>query len=224
VDRRRLPILAPNGARCLTGDAVRTGPNRYGDLLTPYVIHAVGPNYNDYTSYFDDDIKNSYYNTDDDPATGSQTATTEEKTWGFDDRGVDDGAGPAAVVSSRLDEGHELLRSAYQSSLDLALEVQCQQVAFSLLSAGVYRGPVPLRRVFEITAESIQEWAYRHLDDKSPAAPATRKSAASPEAAAAAAPSQQQSSRRPPMEVILCAYSPFECQTLVDACRSVFEA
>jgi O-acetyl-ADP-ribose deacetylase (regulator of RNase III) len=206
----------------LTGDAVRTGPNRYGDLLTPYVIHAVGPNYNDYTSYFDDDIKNSYYNTDDDPATDSQAVATEEEAWGFDDSVVDAGAGPAAGVSSRLDEGHELLRSAYQSSLDLALEVQCQQVAFSLLSAGVYRGPVPLRRVFEITAESIQEWAYRHLDDRSPAAPATRKSTAS--LAAAAAPSQQQSSRRPPMEVILCAYSPFECQTLVDACRSVFGA
>jgi O-acetyl-ADP-ribose deacetylase (regulator of RNase III) len=222
ADRRKLPIRSPDGVRCFTGDAVRTGPNRYGELLTPYVIHAVGPNYNDFTSYFDDD--NAYYNNDD-PAS-SHAPANEGKEWGFPDNDGDD-AGPDALISSRLDEGHELLRSAYQSSLDLALEAQCQQVAFSLLSAGVYRGPVPLHRVFEITAASIQEWAYRHLDDTSPAAPASRKSAAVTAAANANAPvasPSQQLSRRPPMEVILCAYSPAECQTLVEACRRVFEA
>mmetsp|Transcript_15055 Transcript_15055/g.32786 ORF Transcript_15055/g.32786 Transcript_15055/m.32786 type:complete len:277 (-) Transcript_15055:71-901(-) len=33
------------GIRCRTGDAVITGPGRYGTLGVPYVIHAVGPNY-----------------------------------------------------------------------------------------------------------------------------------------------------------------------------------
>lgn len=34
-----------NGVTCLTGDAVITGPDDYGDLGVNHVIHAVGPNY-----------------------------------------------------------------------------------------------------------------------------------------------------------------------------------
>ena len=75
ADRLRLPILNSDGAggggtcgngdddnnsgssgssgyggdiRCRTGDAVITGPGRYGTLGVPYVIHAVGPNYMSY--------------------------------------------------------------------------------------------------------------------------------------------------------------------------------
>ena len=46
-DRRALPSIRGHGreVRCKTGDAVITGPNQYGQLLTPFVIHAVGPNY-----------------------------------------------------------------------------------------------------------------------------------------------------------------------------------
>lgn len=46
-DRRALPSIRGHGreVRCRTGDAVITGPNQYGRLLTPFVIHAVGPNY-----------------------------------------------------------------------------------------------------------------------------------------------------------------------------------
>ena len=47
-DRLSLRVIGTrNGKdiRCKTGSAVVTGPNKYGDLLTPYVIHAVGPNY-----------------------------------------------------------------------------------------------------------------------------------------------------------------------------------
>lgn len=43
-DRINLPQLRP-GLRCHTGSAVLTGPNSYGSLNVPYVIHAVGPNY-----------------------------------------------------------------------------------------------------------------------------------------------------------------------------------
>lgn len=44
-DRMNLPQLQPGGVRCKTGSAVLTGPNSYGSLNVPYVIHAVGPNY-----------------------------------------------------------------------------------------------------------------------------------------------------------------------------------
>jgi len=39
-----------SGVRCPTGSAVATGPNAYGALEVPYVIHAVGPNYLNYSS------------------------------------------------------------------------------------------------------------------------------------------------------------------------------
>ena len=44
-DRLALPIVSPAGIRCPTGKAKITGPNQYGQLHVPYVIHAVGPNY-----------------------------------------------------------------------------------------------------------------------------------------------------------------------------------
>ena len=43
-DRKALPEVRP-GIRCPTGSAVITGPNSYGKLNTPYVIHAVGPDF-----------------------------------------------------------------------------------------------------------------------------------------------------------------------------------
>lgn len=46
-DRMNLPQLE-TGVRCRTGSAVLTGPNSYGSLRVPYVIHAVGPNYLQY--------------------------------------------------------------------------------------------------------------------------------------------------------------------------------
>ena len=47
-DRMALPIRM--GVRCFTGDAKLTGPGDYGTIQVPYVIHAVGPNYNDCSS------------------------------------------------------------------------------------------------------------------------------------------------------------------------------
>lgn len=35
--------------RCFTGSAVLTGPDEFGKIQVPYVIHAVGPNYNNYS-------------------------------------------------------------------------------------------------------------------------------------------------------------------------------
>eukprot|EP00814_Leptocylindrus_danicus_P004983 CAMPEP_0116026192 /NCGR_PEP_ID=MMETSP0321-20121206/13656_1 /TAXON_ID=163516 /ORGANISM="Leptocylindrus danicus var. danicus, Strain B650" /LENGTH=270 /DNA_ID=CAMNT_0003498847 /DNA_START=114 /DNA_END=926 /DNA_ORIENTATION=- len=49
-DRRNLPIEKNYGVgvRCPTGQAIMTGPNKYGCLKVKYVIHAVGPNYHMY--------------------------------------------------------------------------------------------------------------------------------------------------------------------------------
>jgi O-acetyl-ADP-ribose deacetylase len=53
-DRRKLPVLSWD-IRCYTGDAKRTGPGNYGSLRVPYVIHAVGPDYNSYDE--DNDVE-----------------------------------------------------------------------------------------------------------------------------------------------------------------------
>jgi O-acetyl-ADP-ribose deacetylase (regulator of RNase III) len=63
-DRMNLPQLEP-GIRCLTGSAVSTGPNSYGSLHVPFVIHAVGPNYMQYDTEEEmaqgDDLLSSAY-------------------------------------------------------------------------------------------------------------------------------------------------------------------
>lgn len=65
-DRQNLPEVGEpgSGIRCPTGKAVVTGPNSYGTLEVPYVIHAVGPNYLDYDSNelsLGDDLLTSAY-------------------------------------------------------------------------------------------------------------------------------------------------------------------
>lgn len=103
ADRRALPIVGP-GIRCKTGSAVPTGPNSYGKLRTSYVIHAVGPDYGQFTN---------------------------------------------------LNEGDELLSSAYASSLECAENAHIEAIAFSLLSAGVYRGPRSVKEVLKIGMDAI---------------------------------------------------------------------
>ncbi|KAL3911517.1 MAG: hypothetical protein SGILL_007250, partial [Bacillariaceae sp.] len=55
-DRKALPLVPGTmGVRCQTGDAVITGPEDYGDLRVPYVIHAVGPSYFQFEHTQDDE-------------------------------------------------------------------------------------------------------------------------------------------------------------------------
>eukprot|EP00526_Cylindrotheca_closterium_P011341 CAMPEP_0113651122 /NCGR_PEP_ID=MMETSP0017_2-20120614/27238_1 /TAXON_ID=2856 /ORGANISM="Cylindrotheca closterium" /LENGTH=490 /DNA_ID=CAMNT_0000563749 /DNA_START=57 /DNA_END=1529 /DNA_ORIENTATION=- /assembly_acc=CAM_ASM_000147 len=44
-DRYGLKVLPDGHTRCQTGKAVLTGPNNYGNLHVPFVIHTVGPVY-----------------------------------------------------------------------------------------------------------------------------------------------------------------------------------
>lgn len=48
------------GIKCHTGSAVITGPGDYGDLNVPYVIHAVGPDFNEYSTSNPQEIANGY--------------------------------------------------------------------------------------------------------------------------------------------------------------------
>lgn len=102
------------GIRCPTGSAVITGPNRYGSLAVPFVVHAVGPSY-----------------------------------FSFDN----------------FEEPDQLLRSAYIASLDRCQENGIADVAFSLLSAGIFRGNRKLGTVLQIGVEAIRDWAENGMFD-----------------------------------------------------------
>ena len=107
--RDRLALPCQNGdIRCPTGSAVITGPGNYGDLQVPFVLHAVGPNYNFYDNFQVPD---------------------------------------------------ELLRSAYTSSLDRCHENGITDVAFALLSAGVFRGRREVKDVLRIGVAAIRDWS-----------------------------------------------------------------
>ncbi|GAX19298.1 hypothetical protein FisN_4Lh126 [Fistulifera solaris] len=105
-DRRKLKLIK-KGIRCLTGDAVITGPNEYGKIQTPYVIHAVGPNY-----------------------------------WEHSDS----------------EAAHDLLKRAYQASLQLADDHGLTEIAFPLLSAGVFRASIPLSVILKNAVAGISGW------------------------------------------------------------------
>ncbi|KAL7470798.1 hypothetical protein ACHAXS_011055 [Conticribra weissflogii] len=64
--------------------------------------------------------------------------------------------GPNFMFMSRdLSQGDELLASAYTSSLDCGKEAKLEAIAFSLLSAGVFRGPKTLKDVLRIGVDAI---------------------------------------------------------------------
>ena len=56
---------------------------------------------------------------------------------------------------SEYDQADEMLQSAYRQSLMRAKEVQVEAVAFSLISAGVYKGQRSLEQVLQIALETI---------------------------------------------------------------------
>jgi len=58
-----------------------------------------------------------------------------------------------------------LLQSAYQTSLDLCQEYQITDVAFALLSSGVYRGRRNLKDILSIGIKAIQDWSHKKDND-----------------------------------------------------------
>ncbi|KAL3933743.1 MAG: hypothetical protein SGBAC_010262 [Bacillariaceae sp.] len=128
-DRRALPLQPnPSGGphvRCPTGTAVATGPGDYGSLHVPYVIHAVGPIYNQWNMF----------------STGGDGEEVETDPFA---------------------ESNALLQSAYTSSLEVAKENDISEVAFSLLSAGVFRGQQTLEEVLSIAIRGIQDFVQKN--------------------------------------------------------------
>ena len=140
--RRRSSSDSASGAveiRCPTGDAVITGPNNYGSLKVPYVIHAVGPIY----FQFPDNNNN---NNNDDDSSGDENNNNE----------INDNNNSNSNEFSVPDS---LLRSAYQNSLRRCnTENNITDVGFSLLSAGIFRGNRSQEDVLRIGIIAIRDY------------------------------------------------------------------
>ena len=63
------------------------------------------------------------------------------------------------------DEADKLLKSAYMTSLSVAAENRIEEIAFSLLSAGIFRGYCTLSQVLGLGVESILSWAKSKPED-----------------------------------------------------------
>ena len=63
-----------------------------------------------------------------------------------------------------LARGDALLRSAYVSSMARAKEEKCKTVAFSLLSAGIFRGRQSLDTILAISVGAVADGAYEGLE------------------------------------------------------------
>ena len=69
----------------------------------------------------------------------------------------------AQWVQRVASNGEELLYNAYLDSMRVAREQQCASVAFSLLSAGFFRGTKPLHDILVIACSAIRDGAYPGL-------------------------------------------------------------
>jgi O-acetyl-ADP-ribose deacetylase (regulator of RNase III) len=67
--------------------------------------------------------------------------------------------GPNYCMYDGFETADRLLRSAYQSSLDQCRDKEITDVAFSLLSAGVFRGRRRAKDVLRIGITAIRDWS-----------------------------------------------------------------
>jgi O-acetyl-ADP-ribose deacetylase (regulator of RNase III) len=101
--------------------------------------------------------------------------------------------GPNYMMHDEFDTPDQLLQSAYQKSLDLAKEHGITEVAFALLSAGVFRGERDPDTILGIAVTEIRDWVDQAQD-------------------VGALES-----------VSLIAFSPVECKLLLEVTRGILE-
>ena len=105
--------------------------------------------------------------------------------------------GPCYYMYSSNEEADDLLHSAYQASMDECRKHEISKVAFSLLSAGVFRGPRSIQEVLTIGIKSISSWAI-------------------------STEPKEGSDTIYPQEVTLCGFTERETEALIDICDAEF--
>lgn len=102
-------------------------------------------------------------------ATGGAVATGPNKYGSLYGEIVIHAVGPNyRVVEGRghsLDDGDELLRSAYATALKASKDKGCEYVGFSLISAGIFRGRRKLQDVLQIALDGVRENVYSGLKE-----------------------------------------------------------
>mmetsp|Transcript_13339 Transcript_13339/g.15245 ORF Transcript_13339/g.15245 Transcript_13339/m.15245 type:complete len:245 (+) Transcript_13339:311-1045(+) len=73
--------------------------------------------------------------------------------------------GPDYMMLDDKDKGNQLLYSAYKEAMTRAKEKELKTIAFSLISAGIYRGDCSLDHVLSIGLKSIAANTYDGLDE-----------------------------------------------------------
>lgn len=106
-------------------------------------------------------------------------------------------------------EPDALLRSAYQESLERCRENGITDVAFSLLSAGVFRGKRSLNDVLSIGVTAIRDWVK------------DQEKANLEAAAIHSTDGGEQPSKHPLRSVTLCGFSELEVVALKKVCRCI---
>ena len=122
-----------------------------------------------------------------------------------------------------FDEPDALLRSAYRESLERCRDEGITDVAFSLLSAGVFRGNRSLREVLTIGVMAIRDWVAEEEQLKGAAAKSDGDGEEDGESvdgdvdkvASSSSPHRLKS-------VTLCGFSKNEVNTLTKVCQAVF--
>lgn len=82
--------------------------------------------------------------------------TTHGRFGNLKTKGVIHATGPDYSLVEEA-AGNKLLEQTYEASLKQAKQYQYQTVAFSLLSAGIFAGAVPLNQVLKIGIDTLKE-------------------------------------------------------------------
>lgn len=104
--------------------------------------------------------------------------------------------GPNYHMYNGFETADRLLRAAYQSSLDRCREKGITEVAFALLSAGVFRGRRQPEEILRIGVTAIRDWSQHDADDNFDSSSSSLKS------------------------ITLCGFSDEETAMLLDACET----
>ena len=83
----------------------------------------------------------------------------------LDVRFVIHAVGPDYCSYEEEQEADELLVSAYRSAMQLAAERQLKTVAFSLISASIFRGDKPLLELLRLSVRCVRQHAYAGLEE-----------------------------------------------------------